>query len=245
MTGEVEQVGDGVWLGRGTDVNWYLLREGGDVTLVDAGYSGDVAAVLASIRTIGCRPEDVRAVLLTHAHVDHMGAANHLHDTAGAPTYTDPIEVAHAHRDHLEQAGPIDVVRNLWRPGVLPWALRISRAGATKPIAIPQALPFPTAGALDLPGRPAPVATHGHTSGHTAFHLPGTGAVITGDGLVTGHAVSRRTGPQLIMAMFNHGDADAGLTPLETLDADLVLPGHGDPWHGPIAAAVAQARAAA
>ena len=66
--------------------------------------------------------------------------------------------------------------------------------------------------------------------------------MITGDGLVTGHAVSRRTGPQLIMAMFNHGDADAGLTPLEGLDADLVLPGHGDPWRGPVADAVAQAR---
>lgn len=245
MTGEVQQVADDVWRARGTEVNWYLLRDGDTVTLVDAGYPGDTDAVLASVRAIGARPEDVRAVLLTHAHVDHMGAANHLHAVFGVPTYTDPVEVAHARRDHLEHAGPADVVRNLWRPGVLPWALRISRAGATKAIAVPHALPFPAIVALDLPGHPVPVPTHGHTSGHTAFHLPAAGAVITGDGLVTGHAVSRRSGPQLIRAMFNHGDADAGLTPLEGLDADLVLPGHGEPWHGPVATAVAQARAAA
>jgi glyoxylase-like metal-dependent hydrolase (beta-lactamase superfamily II) len=245
MTGAVEQVADGVWRARGTDVNWFLLRSGDEVTLVDCGYPGDTRAVLASIRSIGSRPEDVRAVLLTHAHVDHMGAANHLHEAYGTPTWTDPVEVAHAHRDRLEQAGPADVVRNLWRPGVLPWTLRISRAGATRPVSVPHALPFPSDGPLDLPGHPVPVATHGHTSGHTAFHLPGAGAVITGDGLVTGHAVSRRTGPQLIMEMFNHGDARAGLAPLEGLDADLVLPGHGEPWRGPIAEAVAQARATA
>jgi len=236
------QVADDVFFAQGNDVNWVLLRDGRDVTLIDAGYPGYVDAVVASLRAIDCTPADVRAVLLTHAHVDHVGAVNALYAKHGTPCYVDPVEVGHAHREYLEQAGPGDVVRNILRPGVLPWSWRIMRSGAMKDVTIAHAEPFPAAGPLDLPGRPTPVATHGHTSGHSAFHLADTGVVVTGDGLITGHAVSLRRGPQLIPEFFNHGDVVAGLAPLEGLDADVLLPGHGGVHRGPIAAAVASAR---
>ncbi|WP_375482370.1 MBL fold metallo-hydrolase [uncultured Jatrophihabitans sp.] len=239
----VERVADGVFVGHGTDVNWILVVDGKDVTLVDTGYPGDRDALMASIRAVGRRPEDVRAVLLTHAHIDHVGSAAFFADTYGTPVYTDPVEVGHARHDHREQAGPLDVARNAWRPGVLPWTLRIMRVGALSDVPVQQAAAFPRAGALDLPGRPTPVATHGHTSGHTAYLLPDAGAIVTGDGLITGHSVSRTTGPQLIAPWFNHGDPEPALLPLADLDADLLLPGHGDPWRGSIGDAVAQARA--
>ncbi len=240
---KVEQIADGLFRAGGTDVNWYLAKEGNDVTLVDSGYPGDTAAVLASIEAVGCKPGDVRAVLLTHAHVDHMGAANHLYAAHGVPTWMDPDEVAHARRELLEQAGPLDVVKQLWRPGVLPWSLRISRAGATRDARLAHATAFPTQGPLDLPGNPVPVATHGHTSGHSAYLFPGLGAVATGDALVTGHAVSRTTGPQLIPEWFNHGPSDPreGVAPLAELDAELLLPGHGSTMRIPVGDAVAVA----
>jgi glyoxylase-like metal-dependent hydrolase (beta-lactamase superfamily II) len=237
---KVEQVADGLFRAGGTDVNWYLVKEGTDLTLVDAGYPGDTAAVLASIEAVGCKPGDVRALLLTHAHVDHMGEANHLHDEYGVPTLMDPAEVPHARREVLEQAGPLDVARQLWRPGVLPWSLRITRAGATKDVRLPHAQAFPTDGTLDVPGGPVPVATHGHTSGHSAYLFPALGAVATGDALVTGHAVSRHTGPQLIPEWFNHAPIDPreGLAPLADVDADVVLPGHGSALRVPVREAV-------
>jgi len=135
-----------------------------------------------------------------------MGAANHFHDRYGTPVYTDPVEVRHAHRDYLEQATTLDVAANLWRPGVLPWLTRVMRVGVTQKVSIPSAEPFPDPGPLDLPGNPVPVPTHGHTSGHTAYHLPRIGAILTGDELVTAHAVIRHTGPQVLPAFFNHGN---------------------------------------
>ena len=65
--------------------------------------------------------------------------------------------------------------------------------------------------------------------------------VITGDELITAHAVSRLDGPQLIGPMFSHREFDpaAVLAPLAALDADVVLPGHGPVHRGPIGAAVA------
>jgi glyoxylase-like metal-dependent hydrolase (beta-lactamase superfamily II) len=238
----VVEVAHDVFLGRGTDVNWVLIRAGDDVTLIDTGYPGDVAKVEDSVRAIGRRPEDVRAVLITHAHIDHIGAVNHFHERYGAAVYTDETEVAHAHRDYLEQASRTDVIANLWRPGMAAWLVRVSRAGVTKNVVVPSAQPFPNAGPLDLPGRPVPVPTPGHTSGHTAYLLPEVGAIVTGDGLVTAHPALRGDGPQVLPAFFNHGDPVRGLASLEDLDADLVLPGHGDPLHRPIADAVREAR---
>lgn len=239
----LEQVADGLFRAGGTDVNWYLFKDGDDLTLVDAGYPGDTAGVLASIEEVGCRPGDVRALLLTHAHIDHMGAANHLHEAHGTPTLMDPVEVRHARREVLEQAGPLEVVKQIWRPGVLPWSLRITRAGAARDIRLDHAAAFPVDGPLDLPGGPVPVATHGHTSGHSAYFFPGVGAVVTGDALITGHAVSRTTGPQLIPSWFDHGPGDPrdGLAPLAGVDADLILPGHGEPLRMALGEAVATA----
>lgn len=237
-----EEVAANVFRVRGTEVNWYLVRDAADLTLIDCGYPGDAATVEASIRELGRRPEDVRAVLVTHAHVDHIGATRLLYDRFRVPTWTSPTEVSHSRREYLEQAGPLDVARNIWRPGALGWALRISRKGAARPYSVPHAEPFPTDGPLDLPGHPVPVVTGGHTSGHTAYLLPDVGAIATGDGLVTGHAMLRATGPQVLPTMFNHGDVIAALAGLESLAADLVLPGHGDPLHRPIADAVAEAR---
>ncbi len=269
----VVEAAENVFLVNGSAVNWILLRDGTDLTLVDGGYPGDVDDVEASIRSIGRRPEDVQAILVTHAHADHLGAVNPFHARYGTPAYFDPVEVAHAHRDYLEQLTPPTLLANLWRPRVLPWAIHILRNGATSDVAAPHAQPFPAgstpadlaaarepadlaaartpadlaaARALDLPGAPVPVATHGHTSGHTAFHLPSVGAVITGDALVTGHPLLATTGPQLLPAMFAHtsrADLLAALTPLESLDANLILPGHGPLHHGPIADAVASVRA--
>lgn len=240
----MSEVADGVFHVRGTEVNWYLVREGEDATLIDAGYPGDLARVVASVRAIGRRPEDVRAVLLTHAHVDHMGAAQHFHDRFGTPVLTDEVEARHARREFLEQASPLDVTRNIWRPGVLPWLTRVVRAGAAKHVTIPSAAGVATDTALDLPGRPVPVPTRGHTSGHTCFFLASAGAVCTGDELVTGHAVSRRTGPQLPPGFFQRHDTHDAVLPLAELDADLILPGHGDPLRMPLADAVRAARSA-
>ena len=241
---DVALVAEGVFHVRGALVNWYLLEDGRDLTLVDAGYPGDADDVEASIALTGHRPEDVRAVLVTHAHADHLGSVPRLHAVHGIPAYADPVEVTHAHREHLEQVTVPEVLAHAWRPRVAAWALRALRRGGTRDVRAAHVLPFPAGGALDLPGAPVPVPTHGHTSGHTAFHLPRAGVVLTGDALVTGPPTSARRGPRLLPEFFSHDteQAVAALDDLARLDADVVLPGHGPPYRGPVRDAVARAR---
>jgi len=240
----MQEVAEGVFCVPGTAVNWVLLRDGTDLTLVDAGWSGDIGRVEDSIRALGRHPMDVQAILLTHAHLDHMGAINHFHQRYCTPVFTSRAEVAHARDGHLEQATPADIITRCYRPSALRWAARIMAAGALKPVKLPHAQPYPEVGALDLPGAPVPVACAGHTSGHSAFHLPDKGVLVTGDALVTGHPLSPVSGPQLLPPFFAHAPADAkaALQTLAGVDADILVPGHGDPWRGTPFAAAEQAR---
>lgn len=53
MTARTEQVADGVWAVTGRAVSWTVLADADGVTLVDAGYPGDLADVLASLAATG------------------------------------------------------------------------------------------------------------------------------------------------------------------------------------------------
>lgn len=244
MRTDVQQVADGTYLVHGSNTNWVILTEGDAVTLIDTGYPGDRQRLLDSLAAVGSSPHAVAAVLITHAHNDHLGSAEYLRATYGTPVQLHEAEVPHARRDFLHQVTVGTVLRNGWRPGVLPWAVHSLRVGGTAhlPVAAPEA--FPAAGALDLPGRPVPVHTPGHTRGHASFHLPDAGVLVSGDALVSGHPTSRIRGPQLLPDMFHHERARAlaSLDILEALAADVLLPGHGPVHRGPVEQAAQRAR---
>ncbi|MFJ9673497.1 MBL fold metallo-hydrolase [Streptomyces sp. NPDC101221] len=244
MSADVRQVADGTYLVHGGNTNWVILTDGDAVTLVDTGYPGDRRALLDSLAAVGSSPEAVAAVLITHAHNDHLGSAEYLRAAHGTPVLLHEAEVPHARRDFLQQVSVGTVLRNAWRPGVLPWMRHVLRTGGTEqhPVTAPAA--FPADGALDLPGRPVPVHTPGHTDGHCVYHLPDAGVVISGDALVSGHAISRIEGPQLLPDLFHHDRtrAVASLDVVAGLEGDLLLPGHGPLHQGPVKDAADLAR---
>ncbi|MDQ2833909.1 MAG: MBL fold metallo-hydrolase [Acidobacteriota bacterium] len=56
-------------------VNCYLLRESDGFTLIDTGLSGSGKDILAAAQSHGA---PIRRILLTHAHVDHVGSVDEL-----------------------------------------------------------------------------------------------------------------------------------------------------------------------
>ena len=76
-------------LGEGL-VNVYLLEEAGEITIVDAGAPGYWKDLLAELATMGRSLDDVRALVLTHAHSDHVGFAERIRRERGVPVQVHP-----------------------------------------------------------------------------------------------------------------------------------------------------------
>lgn len=240
---DVREVAPGVWHARAKHVGWVLVVDGDEVTLVDTGYPGDRDRVIASLAQVGRSPADVAAVILTHAHPDHLGSAEHFRTALGRRVLAHELEVPNATGQRIEQVSVATLLKMVWRRDVIVWAREAMSLGVTKVDRLGAVETFTTE-ALDLPGRPVPIFTPGHTSGHCAFHLPERGALLAGDALMTDHALAHPAGPTLLPTFFNHDNeqARASLTTLSGLAADVVIPGHGPAYQGSPESAVAAAR---
>ncbi|BAW05370.1 MBL fold metallo-hydrolase [Nocardia seriolae] len=229
---KIDQVSDSVHVVAGTNVNWALISDERGVTLVDAGYPSDTESVLKSVREIGRALADIAAVVVTHAHLDHIGAIPTLVDKLGVPVYTGAEEVRHAKREYLEQITPVEMVQQLGTRRGIVWVSQTVRAviGHIK-MSVPTAEPLDADTLAALPGGLVAIPTPGHTDGHTAYFMPSEGVLFSGDTLVTGHPLLPGTGLQLLPSVFNHDEAGtlASAHVLAKLEAEVLVPGHGLP----------------
>jgi glyoxylase-like metal-dependent hydrolase (beta-lactamase superfamily II) len=232
MAAALTAITDSVHFAHTDLVNWTLVADDKGVVLIDAGFPGNRDDVLASLRELSFGVDDLRAILLTHAHIDHFGSAIWFAKTHGTPVYCHADEVGHAKREYLEQASPVDVAAHVWQPRWLKWSVAISRKGAFTRDGIPTAQALTEDVAAKLPG---------HTGGHCSFVVDGV--LVSGDALVTGHPVATRAGPQLLHKVFNHDQSGCvrSLSTLAMLDTEVLVPGHGPVWRGPIREAAEKA----
>lgn len=231
---ELVQITDKVHLAQGPAVNWTLVADDTGVMLIDAGYPADRAEVLASLRRLGYEPADLRAILLTHAHIDHLGSAIWFAREHGTPVYCHADEVGHAKREYLEQVSIPALALRLWRPRWAVWTAHVVRSGGLIRAGIPTARPLTADIAAGLPGRPAAVFSPGHTNGHCSYLVDGV--LASGDALVTGHPLLPHDGPQLLPAIFSYSQQECirTLSALARVESELLAPGHGPLWRGPI-----------
>ncbi len=226
----------------GPETNWCLIREGDAITLVDAAWPKDYAYVVESLDQIGATADQVEAVVLTHAHPDHVGVAERLRSQHGATVRTLRSEMGHAMGQYHQRVGTMQLLARAWRPSVISFVATAIRGGGD-PTPVAAVEPF-DAGPLDAPGRLVAIPTPGHTSGHCSFHLPDHGILITGDALVNRNVLTGKPGARLMPHIFNHDPQQAAqsLDQLAAVAGDVILPGHGDLLHQSPADAVAQAR---
>ena len=122
-------VADRVHLVQGPSVNWIIVEGDLGPVLIDTGYPGDGAAVTATLGALGYAVEDVRAILLTHGHSDHIGNATFIAGLAECDILASRDEIPNVRREVLEQVGLADVQPHLERPGVADWVSHAVEAG--------------------------------------------------------------------------------------------------------------------
>src|SRR5580704_15316633 len=81
--------------------NAYLIEGDDGLTLIDAGCPNKEAAVLGAIRGLGRSQDQLKYLIFTHGHPDHIGSAAAIVRETGARTYMHPLDIPVA-----ESGGP-------------------------------------------------------------------------------------------------------------------------------------------
>jgi glyoxylase-like metal-dependent hydrolase (beta-lactamase superfamily II) len=227
-------------LGSNAMINAYLLEESGEVTIIDAGVPGLYKQIPDELAAMGRTVDDIRALVLTHGHSDHLGFAERLRTERHVPIWIEEEDSALARGEVPNPAkgfGPVRIGPVL---GFLWYGMR--RGGLRRPI-VREVATFGDGATLDLPGSPQVVLVPGHTPGSAALHVRSRDALFVGDAFATYAVTTGRKGPQIAPFTADAERALDSLRRLERLDAGLVLPGHGEVWTDGIAAAVERVRA--
>lgn len=225
-------------------VNFFAVVEDDAVTLVDGGVAGYKPQVDRLLASLGRTPRDIRAVILTHAHADHVGVAEIIRKETGATVYVHARDKDLATTAKSMGKNEGSTIPYLRHPAAWRLFAELSRNGGMKPRPIAEVTTFDDGDELDVPGRPRVVHTPGHTDGHVVFAFTQSDAVLVGDALCTYNPLTGDRGAQLLPKALTRkvSQALASLDRIEEIDARHVLVGHGEPFDGGAREAAQRAR---
>jgi len=228
-------------VGSNSMVNAYIVEEGGEVTIIDAGLPGAYADLPGELERMGRSVADVRALVLTHGHSDHIGFAERLRRDKAVPVWVHEADAALARGEVPNPAKGFGHIRLAPLLGFL-WYSLSHGAARTPRLAVVGT--FGDGATLDVPGSPRVILMPGHTPGSAALHMPALDVVFVGDALATYAVTTGKRGPQIPPFTADPAQALRSLARLDGIGARLMLPGHGDPWSGGVGEAISLVREA-
>ena len=213
ITSKVYQIGFGA-------VNVFVVEDNG-LTLIDTGFKGSADRIFDAIKKSGRGPDDIKRIILTHAHSDHAGSAAEIKRRLNIPV------LAHGEDAQLIEQGIAG--RTLYlSPGVINWLVYnafIKRADKTvESLTVDEKLKdndvIPIAGGIQV------VHTPGHSAGHISLLVKNEGVLIAAD-------ICANFGGLALSTVYE--DLQLGISSIlkaAKLDFDTALFGHGSVLKG-------------
>jgi len=219
-------------------VNAYLIPGEGGWTLIDPGLRTPEAERLwlEAMERCGIRAADIRAVVLTHQHPDHIGLAGWFQERSDAPVYMS--EQAYGYAMRLWGPGRTFTaeLQALYRENGLPRGLEEALEDHLERfVAMVSPLPDPSfvrgGGTIEIGGVSWEIIdTPGHADGHLCFWQRDARLMLCGDQVLPGITpnISLVPGgePGVLARYLN------SLAMLEAFEAEWAYPGHRDPFRG-------------
>jgi glyoxylase-like metal-dependent hydrolase (beta-lactamase superfamily II) len=219
-------------------VNSYLVEDGGSVTIVDAGAPTYWEALPGELTAMGRSLADVRAIVLTHGHEDHIGFA----ERARQSGIVSRVHALDAPLARKEVPNPAKLGGGLRLPPTLGFLWFSLRHGLARVQGLGDVETFDDGATLDVPGAPRVIHAPGHTAGSVVLLFASHDALFVGDALNTYSVARGWHGPQLSPFNADRAQALASLARFEDVAATHVLPGHGAAWRQGVRDAVKEAR---
>ncbi len=222
-------------------VNAYLFLDP-EPTLVDCGLKTDACwdALTAGLARHGLTVADLQRVIITHAHVDHMGLAGKITEQSAAQIWVAENMVDWAVDLPAKWQGRMRFMERVLQQLSLPVAQQAAiLAGMANTSTLWDAVPtarvtaFPNEGVLEIGGEAWQIiCTPGHSNTQSCFYQPETRQFLAADMLLA------ITPTPVIEEPLDGSDERVpglpqfldSLALVEELEIDWVYPGHGDPF---------------
>lgn len=161
---------EGIYPIRGIMGVCFLLVKDGEAVIIDTGLAGEHWIIRHLFKKLGLMPSDLRAILLTHGHLDHTGNLFRIKEWSGAPIYAFTNEHEHINGEHA-YSGISQVCG--WMEAVGRFCLHYRPSQVDRELHDKEFLPFwDGLEVLHLPG---------HTQGHCGFYSRKHDLLFSGD----------------------------------------------------------------
>ena len=199
------------------NANAVLLRDGSDLVLLDAGFPNQEQVVFDAIEKLGKRRSDLKHLIFTHVHPDHIGSAAAILRETGATTWMHALDAP-----FTKTGGPFRMMtrapglmhalifRMVWKPDERMQPFTIDKHMADGDL-------LPVAGGLKVIGTP------GHCAGQVAFLWRGDRLLIGGDVFMNIFGLADPVGFE------DQAEGRRSQRKLADFDFDMAVFGHGGP----------------
>ncbi|WP_439028690.1 MBL fold metallo-hydrolase [Haloarchaeobius sp. DT45] len=211
------ELADGVWQIPCRGVNAYLLEDGDDLVLVDAGTPWDAGRIRAGVLDSGSVLGDVDRVVVTHYDLDHVGSL------AKLTPDLDAVVVASEHT--------ASVLRGDRRPDAPGFKGVLTKHVLSRFVSLPD-LPVEAVADGEQTGSFTAYATPGHTPGHTCYVSSDLSVGLLGD-----LAQGTDDGTLERLSRFVDADRERAGRSIESFAErapafEIACMGHGEPLRG-------------
>jgi glyoxylase-like metal-dependent hydrolase (beta-lactamase superfamily II) len=203
---KAEQIIDGVWLVGGPNISMsedatvFVIDFSGELIMIDSGAGRSARTLVRNIESAGLDPKKISTVILTHCHIDHIGAAPYFRETFGCKLAAHDLDAR-----AIEEGDPVMTAAN-WYETDFPATLIDIRFKGDHEILL--------FGAEEL----HMLHTPGHTPGSMSIYLDRAGKrVLFGQDI---------HGPFLPSFKSDVGRWHKSMEKLLALEADILCEGH-------------------